>query len=121
MPGRGRAGGRDDPGAGGVVGVGLAQLPFGWCGVVGPTASLWQPCRQVRVVVATTSLGLELLGLDWLTGRGGQAPTPGQPVAVNGRLVVARASYGRPDAVDDLVRLVLGDLDELVFQIAALG
>src|ERR1700722_4526540 len=36
-------------------------------------------------------------------------------------LAIARAGDGGADAVDDLVRLILGDLDELVLQVATLG
>lgn len=36
-------------------------------------------------------------------------------------LAVARAGDGAADAVHDLVRFVLGNLDELVLEVAALG
>ena len=36
-------------------------------------------------------------------------------------LAVARAGDGGPDAVHDLVCFALGDLDELVLEVAALG
>ena len=36
-------------------------------------------------------------------------------------LAAAPAGHRRPDALDDLVSFVLGNLDELVLQVAALG
>jgi hypothetical protein len=62
--------------AGGVRLAGSACRMFrGWLRSGGqlrplPTASLWQPCRLVRVVAATMSLGLGLLS----AGQGSVVP-----------------------------------------------
>jgi transposase len=45
----------------------------------------------------------------------------GRLLAALGALAVVCAGHSGPDPLHDLVGLVLGDLEELVFQVAALG